>query len=98
MSKSLCDIPAPTVLPEGRLKRIHVYGQRIRSYRKTKVNEPCFIVKSGGETYHGHMVSFGAALGRQDLENGMPGCRHARVWIETTGEVTIYTIPLRVRK
>lgn len=79
-------------LMDGPLKRIHVYGQRIRSYRKTKDNLPCFIVKAGGKTYHGHMVNFDGALGKQDLENGMPGCRHARVWLETTGQVTIYTL------
>jgi hypothetical protein len=83
-----------TILKAGSIKRIHVYGQRIRSYNKTGDDLPCFIVKCKGKTYHGRMVSFrgNEVRGMQDLKHGMPGCRHAKVWLQTTGAVFVYKL------
>jgi hypothetical protein len=81
---------AKLLLPSGSLKRVHVYGQRIRAWRRTREDVPCFIVKFGGKTYHARTIDFGGVVyGKQDLEHGMPGCRGAKVWLESRGSVTL---------
>ena len=76
--------------PAGPLKRIHVYAQRIRAYPKTKVDEASIIIRANGKSYHARYVQVdGYCVLVQDLANGMPGCRNAKVWVETRSRVSI---------
>jgi hypothetical protein len=88
----------PKVFPSGSLKRIHVFAQKIRSYNKTKKDEAAIIVRTGGKSYHARYLDITDAhcILVQDLKNGMPGCRNARVWLETRGRVILHQqVPVR---
>lgn len=76
------------LLPEGKIKRIHVFGARLRRSKKTGEEEPFYIVRYGGRSYHCRGWTADRIEGQQSLE-GMPGCRHAVAWMVTTSRVVL---------
>lgn len=76
------------------VKRIHVFGQQLRNNRKTGDNLPSIILKHAHAEGHYHRITLhdrtGTPVARvvQD-RTGMPGCRHAQVWIECCEGVSL---------
>lgn len=76
------------ILPQGTIKRIHVNQHHIKANAKDTENRPVFTVKNRGETFTGHCVHIdGEAL--MIYSPHKPLSCGAKVWAETTAEVSI---------
>jgi hypothetical protein len=78
-------VEEPVVLRKGLLKRLHVDQGRIRANRKNGTDLPVITIQARGGPYKARIAEI---HGDSVLMMGEPLSCGARVWIETTAEVT----------
>lgn len=82
-------------LPAGRLTRLHVNQHEIRANNKDGGRRPVLTCKRSDSNDYGHEASIrgpdGMEVARLIYRPDKPLSCGARVWIETTCEVTIIT-------
>lgn len=78
-----------TVLPAGCIKRIHVHQHRLAEARKGGANSPWVIQYKGKPYYCTNWSASGELSGVNRMEN--PLSCGARLFLETTSEVTLQT-------
>lgn len=85
-----CNIPM--TLPEGCIKRIHVNQQQLRRrVSGESKSSPCYTVKHKGQTWWCNEVQLhGPSKLVERIDN--PLSCGARLWVETTGEVTLVCV------
>lgn len=83
----MIEIRKNKTLPAGKLKRIHVNGQRIRQNKRDGKNAPVYTVKCAGKNYYCRSVS-GNVRAVQNFEQRLPS--GAVAWLETRSAVVLH--------
>jgi len=81
-------IEAPSTIPAGLIKRVHVDQHRIKSNSKSGEDAPVLTVQARGGPYKAHEVSIDGPA-RIVYDGSVLSCG-AKCWIETTAEVTTH--------